>query len=48
MELLGLHKVENFVTAVTPVWKEQNLGEHLRFANWAASSTVDRTREESK
>ena len=43
MELLGLRKVESFVTVDTPLWKKQNLGEHLRFANWAASSRVGRT-----
>ena len=56
MGLLGLRKVENFVTVVTLLWKKQNLGEHFHFANWAArnpSSTVifewnQRTREELK
>jgi len=46
MELLGLRKAESFVTADTPLWKKQNLGEHLHFANWVASSRVSRTREE--
>ena len=50
-----MRKVENFVTVVTLLWKKQNLGEHLHFANWARnpSSTVifewnQRTREELK